>query len=270
MAFFRNSLALSDPVIETSGSELAWHAPVVSELTPEQALAEGLITQQEALAISPQVPGIGHNGPPSDPGADRTYQIGFRVPDYVPRDKVKAFECFLQEQGAYVARLAALDQAAYRVRASSTVTARAYRVYDAILDVSRGGHRCSLLDQDRIAHLAGVHDRSVASKVIEELEVAGHVAVLRFTEGPLGAPTAKRLFVAPIVTAEDRAGTTLERVHTEADAAKTAALQKRAEDARKRYRRKVASDIASGDPESLVDATQLDFLVVTASTRRAF
>jgi hypothetical protein len=108
------------------------------ELAQVEAHANG----QEPL--SPQAPGIGHNGPPSDPGPDRTYGIGFRVPEYVPRDKVNAFERFLQEQGAYGARLAALDQAAYRVRASSTVTARAYRVYDAILDVSRGGHRCSL------------------------------------------------------------------------------------------------------------------------------
>jgi len=221
--------------------------------------SEAELAQVEAFAHwepqSPQAPGIGHNGPPNDPGPDRTYQIGFRVPEYVPRDRVQAFEHILQEQGAYGGRLAALDQAAYRVRASSTVTARAYRVYDAILDASRGGHRCCLLDQDKIAHLAGVHDRSVASKVIEELEVAGHIAALRFTEGPFGEPTAKRVFVAPIVAAEDRAGTTLERVYTEADAAKMAALQKRAEDARKRYRRKVASDIASGEREPLVDAT---------------
>ena len=35
MAFFRNSLPLSDPVAD--GSKLAWHVPVVSELAPEQA-----------------------------------------------------------------------------------------------------------------------------------------------------------------------------------------------------------------------------------------
>jgi hypothetical protein len=51
--------------------KLSWHAPVVGELTPDQALSEALITQHEALAISPQVPGIGHNSA-GDPLASRT------------------------------------------------------------------------------------------------------------------------------------------------------------------------------------------------------
>ena len=46
MAFFRNSLPLSDPVAD--GSKLAWHVPVVSELTPIQAIEEGLISPAEA------------------------------------------------------------------------------------------------------------------------------------------------------------------------------------------------------------------------------
>jgi hypothetical protein len=40
----------------------------------------------------------------------------------------------------------------------------------------------------------------VASKIIAELEEGRHVATLRFTEGPLGAWSARRLFIAPIVT----------------------------------------------------------------------
>ena len=76
------------------GSKLAWQAPAVGELTPDQAAAEGLITQDEALALGPQVPGIGHNQPPahkSDPGPDRTYEITFSIPDYVSRDSVRRF-----------------------------------------------------------------------------------------------------------------------------------------------------------------------------------
>ena len=180
---------------------------------------------------------------------------------------MQAFERILQAQGAYGGRLAVLDQAAYRVRATNAVTARAYRVYDAILDVSRGNHRCCLLDLDKIAHLAGVHDRSVASKVIAELEEGSHVATLKFTEGPLGKPTARRLFVAPIVTAEDRVQTTSERIYAEADAAKTAALQKRAEDARKRRGdASEGADADAPDPRSGRHVNYADVVDATSTT----
>jgi len=79
-----------------------------------------------------------------------------------------------------------------------------------------------------------VADRSVASKVIGELEGAGAVATLKFTEGKLGAPTARKVYVAPIVTAEDRANKTSERIYREAEGAKVAVVRKRAEDARER------------------------------------
>jgi hypothetical protein len=72
MAFLRNSLAVCDPVVEANGSKLAWHAPVVGELTPEQALAEGLITQEKALALSPPARQRLKSPPPNDPLASLT------------------------------------------------------------------------------------------------------------------------------------------------------------------------------------------------------
>jgi hypothetical protein len=228
MAMFQTSILLS-----TDFADCTW---------PEAELAQF----ESYLAAQPSWPPSAHeNGPGighatiADP--DRNYRIGFRIPEYVSRQKVTAFERVLQEQGAYPNRLAALDQAAYRVRAAKSVTARAYRVYDAVLDTSRGEHRCCLLDLDKIAYLAGVSDRSVASKVIAELEEGRHAATLKFTEGPLGSPTARRLFVAPIVVAEDRALTTRGRIHGAADEAKNETLRKRAEDARNRRAR-------DGDP----------------------
>src|SRR5262249_52489193 len=146
------------------------------------------------------------------------------TPEYVSRERVRVFEQILREQGNYGSRLAALDQAAYRVRATRGISHRAFRVYDAILDASRGRHRCCLLDLDKIAYLSGVADRSVASKVIGELEGAGAVATLKFTEGKLGAPTARKVYVAPIVTAEDRANKTSERIYREAEGAKVAVV----------------------------------------------
>jgi hypothetical protein len=208
--------------------KLPWHKPVVREMTPSEALAEGEISPAEAFACG---------APPAldgDPGPDRTWRITVHVPEYVSRDKVRAFESVLRAQGDYNTRLAALDQAAYRVRADKTVTARAYRAYDATLDVSKGQHRCCLLDLDKIAIISGIPDRSVASKVFSELEDGGHVAILRFTDGPLGAPSARRLFVAPIVTAEDRAQVTSQGIYAAANAAKVETRKKRAEDARRR------------------------------------
>ena len=70
--------------------------------------------------------------------------------------------------------------------------------------------------------------------MIAELENAACIATLRFTEGPLGARTARRLFVAPVVTVEDRTQATSQRLYAEADEAQAAARRKRAEDARKR------------------------------------
>jgi hypothetical protein len=179
---------------------------------------------------------IGHN---SEPGPDHSHRIGFHIPEYVSRDRVKAFERILQEQGKFADRLAALDQAAYRARADKNLSARAYRVYEAVLDASRGAHRCCLLDLDKIGYLARV-DRTAASRVISELEDSGHVATLRFTEGPVGAPTARRLFIAPIITPEDRARLTTDRLYAEADAAKLDTLRKRAESTRNRRQREVS------------------------------
>jgi hypothetical protein len=216
----------------------------------------------------PSKAGVSHNGPPEtegDPGPDKTYRITFRIPEYVSREKVREFERILQEQGPFSSRLAALDQAAYRVRAAQSVTARAYRVYDAILDISRGNHRCSLQYLDKIGYLAGAADRSVASKVISELEEGGHVATLKFTEGPLGAPTSRRLFIAPIVLAEDRARITSTRVYEEADAAKASTLRKRAEEARNR--RKGASDQSDERSGHGVNYGVVDVAATTCSGR---
>src|SRR5262245_24247933 len=69
-----------------------------------------------------------------------------------------------------------------------------------------------------------------------ELEDEAHVAVLKFTEGPLGSPTARCLFIAPIVTPADRARSTVVHLYLEADDRKAEALKKRADDARNRRR----------------------------------
>src|SRR5262245_30640333 len=112
---------------------------------------------------------IGHNNPPSngDPGPDLGHHIGFQVPDWVPRDKVRSFEQALQEQGPYPDRLAALDQAAYRVRASHAISPAGYRIYDVVLDTSKGEHRCLLFDMDKVGFLAAINDRSNASKLVD-------------------------------------------------------------------------------------------------------
>src|SRR5262249_29059487 len=70
------------------------------------------------------------NAPPDvDPGPDPSFRLRIPVPEYVSRDRVRAFEQALQEQGGYRNRLAALDQAAYRVRATRAIAHREYRVY---------------------------------------------------------------------------------------------------------------------------------------------
>jgi hypothetical protein len=183
---------------------------------------------------------IGHNNPPSnrDPGPDISHRIGFHIPEWVPRDKVQAFEQALQEQGLYPDRLAALDQAAYRVRASQEVSAAEYRIYDVVLDTSKGEHRCNLLDLDKLGSLAAIKDRSNASKHVDALEDARAVITLRFTEGRVGTPSSRKVLIAPVITAEDRARATAGRIYSEVEAAKVAELAKRAEDARNRYHRK--------------------------------
>ena len=183
---------------------------------------------------------IGHNNPPSngDPGSDLGHRIGFHIPEWVPREKVRAFERHLQEQGLYPDRLAALDQAVYRVRASQEVSAAEYRIYDAVLDTSKGKHRCSLFDMDKLGFLAAIKDRSNASKLVDALEKAQAVTTLRFTEGRVGTPSSRKVLIAPVITAEDRERATTERIFAEMEAAKVAGLAKRAEDARNRYQRK--------------------------------
>src|SRR5262245_57970380 len=83
---------------------------------------------------------IGHNNPPgnSDPGPDLGHRIGFHIPEWVPRDQVRDFERTLQEQGPYPDRMAALDHAAYRVRSTTSISHRGFRLYDGILDTSKG------------------------------------------------------------------------------------------------------------------------------------
>src|SRR5262249_34051954 len=150
------------------------HEPMQTHILPRRSQGDGMARRVERQSDEASRPPE-HNSSraQSDPGPDRNYRIGFSLPDYVPLAKVRKFERALQDQGPYPRRLAALDQAAYRVRADKSVTARAFRVYDAVTHVSRGEHRCCLFDLDKVAHIAGVSDRTVASKVIRELEGAG-------------------------------------------------------------------------------------------------
>jgi hypothetical protein len=180
-------------------------------------------------------PGIGHN---SDPGLDRSYCIGFHIPEWVPRDQVREFERVLQAQGPYPDRLAALDHAAYRVRADRSVSHRNFRLYDGVTDTSKGEHRCSLFDLDKLGFIVGIQDRSNLVKVIDEVEAPGIVKVLRFSEGRVGTLASCKVLIAPVITAEDRAQATAARILAEAEAAKRAVLEKRAEAERTRYRRK--------------------------------
>jgi len=202
---------------------------------------------------------IGHNNPPSkvDPGPDLSHRIGFQIPEWVPRDQVLEFERILQAQGPFPDRLAALDNAAYRVRAHASVSHRGFRLYDGILDMSKGEHRCCLLDLDKLGFIVGILDRANSSKVLDELEQPGLVKTLRFTEGRLRAPKSRKVLIAPIITAEDRRQGTVGRVLADAEAAKKSVLEKRAEAERVRYHdRKRSSgydDHQTGSPK--VEAT---------------
>jgi hypothetical protein len=192
--------------------------------------------------LAPDKPEMGHNGPPtappSDPGPDKSYRITLPIPEYVSEGSIKAFEAALQEQGDHKHRLDALDQAAYRARAKKSISDPAYRVYEVVRAASKGWLRCCVLDLDKVGYLAGGIDRTRASKVVSELDKGNLAATLKFTEGKLGAPTARKLFIAPVVTAEDRMLASAERLHAEAEAAKVGILQKRAEAARSLYRKR--------------------------------
>lgn len=59
------------PVADCDPPKLAWHAPIVGEFTPEQALADGLITQAEASALTPSHQRL-KSHPPNDPLAGMT------------------------------------------------------------------------------------------------------------------------------------------------------------------------------------------------------
>jgi hypothetical protein len=192
--------------------------------------------QSRKPAYEPSAP-PGHNNPPtdSDPGPDVSYRITFPIPEWVPREQVREFERVLRDQGQYPNRLAALDQAAYRVRATSSVSHRGFRLYDGVLDISKGEHRCFLLDLDKLGFIVGIPDRANASKVLDEIEIAGLVKTLRFTEGRLGAPTSRKVLIAPLITPQDRARVAVSRVLADAEAAKRAVLEKRAEAERARY-----------------------------------
>ena len=209
---------------------------------------------------------IGHNGHGMDPGTDRSYRIGFDIPDWVSREKVRAFECALQEQGPYPDRLAALDQAAYRVRASLAVNPAEYRIYDAVVDVSKGEHRCNLLDLDKLGFLAGISDRSNAAKLLKGLEEKGAVAALRFTEGHVATASSRKVLIAPVITAEDRARATATRLYTEMEEAKVARLAKLAEDARNRHRLKHPQPSSRGEEHR---ENKDPSLVVRNTTRRS-
>jgi hypothetical protein len=204
-------------------------------------------------ATSNSAAALWHNRPPpsvssSDPGPDRSYHISFPIPEWVSRDQVWEFERALQEQGPYPNRLAALDNAAWRVRASVDVNSRAFRLYHGILDTSKGKHRACLLDYEKLGHLTAIPDPSNLSKVLRELENPNLVVTLRYAEGRLGSAASRKVLIAPVVTAEDRARATIGRIYAEAEAAKAASLAKTAQGERDRYhRRKQAQSCGSGD-----------------------
>jgi hypothetical protein len=201
-----------------------------------------------------------------DPGPDRTFRITFDIPEWVSREKVRVFQGALQEQGPYPNRLGALDQAAYRIRASLEVSPAEFRIYDAVLDVSKGDRRCSLLDMDKIAFLAGISDRSNAAKLVKSLEEKGAVVALRFTEGKIATASSRKVLVAPVITAEDRSGATVARIYAEMEEAKVARLSKLAEDARSRHRLKHPQSPSRGEEHHEKEEPSL---VVRNTTRAA-
>jgi hypothetical protein len=197
----------------------------------------------------PDPPAAGHN---SDPGPDQTFSIALPIPEWVPHARVRKFVRALQEQGDHKHRFAALDQAAYRARADRRISAAAYRVYEVVRAKSKDRHRCCLSDLDKIGYLAA-GDRARASKLLTELEDNNVTAILRFTEGRLGAPNARKLIIAPVVTAEDRMEASSARIETEADAAKVEALRKRAEAAKKAYRREAQVGLVVTEETRVLD-----------------
>jgi hypothetical protein len=189
---------------------------------------------------------IGDNGPPpeppTDPGPDETYRISLPIPEYVPKAAVSAFLAALREQGPYPDRLAAIEQSVARVRAEKSVQHAEFRLYQGVADTAKGEHRCSILDLDKLSCIVGIGDPSNLSKIAKRLEDSGRFAVLRYTEGKLKYAKSRKILIAPIVTAEDRAKASVPRILAQADATKASELVKRAEIRRIRYRDKGTQD----------------------------
>jgi hypothetical protein len=79
------------------------------------------------------------------------------------------------------------------------------------------------------------YDFARVGKVLDELEGASLVKTLRYTEGRLGSPASRRVLIAPLIIAEDRARATAMRIIAEAETAKKQGLAKAAEAERNRY-----------------------------------
>jgi hypothetical protein len=185
-------------------------------------------------------PDLGHNGPPADestdPGSDRAFRIELELPEEVRnRRDCKAFERALQDQGPYPDRLAAIEQSVARMRADKLVQHAEFRLYQGVADTAKGEHRCSILDLHKLGYVVGITDPSNLSKIAKRLEDSGRFAVLRYAEGELKDARSRKILLAPIVNAEDRAKATVPRILAEAQAAKVSELTKLAEVRRTRY-----------------------------------
>jgi hypothetical protein len=213
---------LADCSSDEPNSKLAWHPPVVGELTPDEALEQGLITADEArrmhdarasagigpnealagdhdeAATTDSTPQIGDNGPPpgplDDPGPDREFKFTFPVPEHINTD---AFVRALREQGPHPNRLGALDQAAWRVRADKKLSHACFRLYDGIVDMSRGPYRCLVADLETVCFITGFPGAKNAWRLLEDLDHASAIVALRYLDGELGDTRSRRFSSRP-------------------------------------------------------------------------
>jgi hypothetical protein len=165
-----------------NGSKLPWHVPVVRELTPEQALAEGLIIQDEALALNPPTSNdVGHNKAPTD---DREARKAFHVAalsdwianrrqrsdDYVPPEGIGA----TKKDRPFLLQRAILDNVvAYYRQHPRTKVALGVLVIDTILSDNSDG--CSTASAVRVAKLLGCDEKYVrrARKLLAKEHLMG-------------------------------------------------------------------------------------------------
>jgi hypothetical protein len=238
-------MANSSPLFDPS-DPCDEHRILAPDVLPPPVVCATVPSATTGGAPTAEPAGLGHNGPPpeGDPGPDQNFAITLDLPEEVRnRRDCKAFEQALREQGDHEHRLAALDQAAWRVRANQAVPHVAHRLYTAMLDMARGKYRCFISNLHALCMIAGLPNARNASRVIDALEQQPDtVAIFKYIDGRIGDPKACKLLIAPVVTVEDRSSLTIDRILKDAGMAAGQQRAQHAEYERNRYHRAKAAE----------------------------